>query len=72
MSSVEEIRLKHLREKVEKYETFVNERLRPDLKAVLEERDVVYSETAEFLALRNTIAAVRTAEESILQNSVSD
>lgn len=61
-SNVQEIRLKHINEKVQKYETFLNERLKPDLKAVLEERDGIYTETAEFLALRNTISAIQSAE----------
>ena len=50
MSSM--IRQKHLTEKILKYETFLNERLRPDLKAVLQERDEIFTETAEFVALR--------------------
>ena len=62
MSSVQEIKQKQISEKVFKYETFLNDRLKPDLKAVLEERDEVYTETAEFLALRNTISAIRSAE----------
>jgi prefoldin subunit 5 len=62
MSSVQEIKQKHIGEKVLKYETFLNDHLKPDLKAVLEERDGVYTETAEFLALRNTVSAVQSAE----------
>ena len=46
------IRQKHLTEKILKYETFLNERLRLDLKAVLQERDEIFTETAEFVALR--------------------
>jgi prefoldin alpha subunit len=61
MSSVQEIKQKNIGEKVVKYEAFLNDRLKPDLKAILEERDGVYSETAEFLALRNTISAIRSA-----------
>ena len=61
MSSVQEIKQKHIGEKVVKYEAFLNDRLKPDLKAILEERDGIYSETAEFLALRNTISAIRSA-----------
>jgi hypothetical protein len=48
MSSVQEIKQKHIGEKVLKYETFLNDHLKPDLKAVLEERDGVYTETANF------------------------
>ena len=38
--------------KVRQYETFLNETLRGDLRRSLEERDGVYQEQAEFLALR--------------------
>ena len=61
-STVHELKLKQVREKVVKYEHFLNERLKPDLKAVLDERDGIYTETAEFLALRNSISAIQAAE----------
>ena len=48
--------LDDINEKVLKYETFLSERLRPDLKAALEDRDKLYAEIAEFLALKNSIA----------------
>ncbi|XP_023332095.1 protein UXT homolog [Eurytemora carolleeae] len=48
-----------IREKILRYETHLNETLRNDLKTCLELRDKVYSEQAEFLALRNTILAIR-------------
>ena len=51
-----------INEKVLKYETFLSERLRPDLKAALEERDKLYAETAEFLALKNSIAAIKATK----------
>ncbi|KAI8913908.1 hypothetical protein DFJ77DRAFT_431465 [Powellomyces hirtus] len=40
---------------VKKYETFVNERLRPDLQKALEARDKVYDIISEYLKLRNQI-----------------
>ena len=46
-------------EKVLKFETFVNDQLKPDLRFVLEARDKVYSEIAEFLALKNSILAIQ-------------
>jgi len=49
-------------EKLLKYEAFINDQLKPDLKAVLEARDKVYSEIAEFLALKNSILAIQAAE----------
>lgn len=44
-----------LREKVTKYEHFLNERLRTDLRAVLDHRDTIYSDMAEYLQLRNVL-----------------
>ena len=38
--------------KVRRYEAFLNETLRGDLRRCLEERDGVYQEQAEYLALR--------------------
>ena len=48
-------------EKVLKFETFLNEKLKPDLKSVLEERDKIYGEIAEFLALKNSIETIKRA-----------
>ena len=50
------------RRKVEQYEVFLNDTLRGDLRKMLEQRDVIYSEQAEFLALRNSIHAIQLAE----------
>ena len=44
-----------LQEKVTKYEQFLNERLRTDLRAVLDHRDAIYSDMAEYLQLRNVL-----------------
>lgn len=44
-----------IRDKVTRYEHFLNERLRTDLRAVLEHRDAVYSDMAEYLQLRNVL-----------------
>ena len=48
--------------KVSKYEEFLNERLKPDLNSVLQQRDKIYEEIAEYLALKNTISAVQKSE----------
>ena len=53
--------LDQIDDKVIKYETFLSERLRPDLKDALEERDKLYAETAEFLALKNSIEAIKAS-----------
>lgn len=50
--------------KVEIYEQFLNEKLRNDLKIVLNERDKVFSEIADYLQIKNTI-------ENIIQNGKS-
>ena len=46
--------------KVKSFETFLNEKLRPDLKSVLEDRDKIYEEIAEYLSLKNSIEALQT------------
>jgi len=38
--------------KVKKYETFLNDQLRPDLKSVLEDRDKIYEDISEYSALK--------------------
>ena len=48
-------------EKVAQFEAFLNDKLKPDLNSVLQERDRLYAETAEFLALKNAIAAIKAA-----------
>ncbi len=47
-------------EKIQKYEEFVNERLRADLQRVLEMRDAVYGDLSEYLQLRNVIEKLRS------------
>lgn len=42
-------------QKVTKYEAFVNERLRTDLEKILEARDAVYADIAEYLQLQNVV-----------------
>ena len=51
-----------IRSKVLRYESFLDEQLKPDLESVLTERDKLYAETAEFLALKNSILAIQKAE----------
>ena len=47
--------------KVKKYETFLNDQLRPDLKSVLEDRDKIYEDISEYSALKNSIEAIQSA-----------
>lgn len=51
-----------LPEKVEKYEKFLNERLRGDLKIVLSQRDKVHDDIAEWTQLRQTIDHLHSVE----------
>ena len=48
--------------KIARYENFLNETLRTDLKKTLERRDEIYTEQAEYLALRNSINAIKLAD----------
>lgn len=47
--------LDSLPKKVTEYEKFLNDRLKTDLQAVLESRDSVFSDIAEYMQLRNVI-----------------
>ena len=49
-------------QKVSRYESFLNETLRTDLKNTLLLRDKIYQEQAELLALRNSINAIKLAD----------
>ena len=53
---------KDIASKVAQYETFLNETLRTDLKNTLTLRDKIYQEQAEYLALRNSINAIKLAD----------
>jgi prefoldin alpha subunit len=57
--------MEKLPEKVEKYEKFLNEKLKADLNTVLAEREQVFSEIAEYLQIKTTI-------EKILENQGPD
>eukprot|EP00088_Acartia_fossae_P037578 TRINITY_DN3878_c0_g1_i10.p1 TRINITY_DN3878_c0_g1~~TRINITY_DN3878_c0_g1_i10.p1 ORF type:complete len:180 (-),score=27.56 TRINITY_DN3878_c0_g1_i10:72-560(-) len=52
---------KELEKKITRYETHLNEVLRKDLEKCLELRDKIYTEQAEFLALRNSITTIKEA-----------
>lgn len=53
-----------INKKVLSYETFLNETLRGDLRKILENRDEIYSEIAEYLELKNTIDKLKEADFS--------
>uniref|UniRef100_A0A915KGX2 Protein UXT n=1 Tax=Romanomermis culicivorax TaxID=13658 RepID=A0A915KGX2_ROMCU len=46
-------------EKVLAYEAFLNEKLRHDLKIVMDQRDSVYEEVAEYMILKQTIEKLK-------------
>lgn len=50
--------------KVESYEAFLNERLKTDLKKVMDLRDNVSSEIAEYLQLRNVIERIKESDSA--------
>jgi len=52
---------REIAEKITKYETHLNETLRKDLQTCLEVRDKIFQEQAEYLALKNSIIAIRDA-----------
>ncbi|CAG5120426.1 unnamed protein product [Candidula unifasciata] len=45
--------------KVLEYETFLNERLREDLRKILEDRDELYEEVSEYFQLKSTIQKIQ-------------
>ena len=49
-----------LSQKVVKYEQFLNERLRSDLKVVLRKRDAILEDLSEYSQLKNTIELLQT------------
>lgn len=50
-------------EKITKFEEFLNEKLRSDLRQVLNSRESVYSDIAEYLQLRNVIEKLRQEDQ---------
>lgn len=58
--------------KVAEYETFLNERLKTDLQAVLESRDLVFSDIADYMQLKNVIEQLqgRKADDTQLKTMV--
>ncbi|CAG2211454.1 Protein UXT homolog,Protein UXT [Mytilus edulis] len=52
----------NMRDKVTQYETFLNEKLRKDLSKILEQRDEVYKQTAEYLQLKTVIETIKQTD----------
>lgn len=53
-----------MEKKIESYETFVNEKLRSDLAKVLNEQELIYTEIAEYLQLKDFIKNTQLAKNS--------
>ncbi|KAJ3435778.1 protein uxt [Anaeramoeba flamelloides] len=47
------------RQKIVQYEQFINEKLKPDLKKVLDSRDKIYERISKYLVLQNNIKLVQ-------------
>ncbi|KAJ3437521.1 protein uxt [Anaeramoeba flamelloides] len=47
------------RQKIVQYEQFINEKLKPDLKKVLDARDKIYERISKYLVLQNNIKLVQ-------------
>jgi len=48
--------------KIQEYERFLNEKLREDLRKLLEQRDEIYGQIAEYLQLKNSIEQIQKAK----------
>lgn len=51
-----------MEEKVRRYETFLNERLKKDLEKVLKSREELYSDISEYLQLKTVVEQLKVAE----------
>ncbi|KAJ2787049.1 hypothetical protein GGI15_001037 [Coemansia interrupta] len=59
-----------VQEVIDKYEDFINTRLKPDLEETLQVRDTIYSRTSEYLKLKTHIDTIRTQELDELETKV--
>jgi prefoldin alpha subunit len=48
--------------KITEFESFVNEKLRNDLRVVLDEQDKIYTDVAEYLQIKDTIEKITQAK----------
>ena len=54
----------HIDPKVKKYESFLNDKLKMDLKITHEERDKLYKQIAEYMQLKQVIGAIKIEQKS--------
>ena len=55
---------KQLEDKIYRYESFLNDKLKNDLKVVLEQRNSVSQEASEYLQLKNVIERLKSSNSS--------
>lgn len=55
-------------QRLAKFETFINDRLRPDLMAILARRDAVFAEIADYVQLRSQVLALNPGVETKSKN----
>ncbi|KAL1021639.1 hypothetical protein UPYG_G00015950 [Umbra pygmaea] len=60
----------NIEERVLQYETFISDVLKRDLERVLEQRDVVYENIAQYLQLKNTIESLKESEMKELKTEI--
>ncbi|XP_061920056.1 protein UXT-like [Entelurus aequoreus] len=60
----------NVEQKVLQYEKFIDDVLKKDLQAVMEQRDSVYDQTAQYLQLKNTIQSLQETGSQRLKTDV--
>eukprot|EP01130_Rhizamoeba_saxonica_P018651 TRINITY_DN9405_c0_g1_i1.p1 TRINITY_DN9405_c0_g1~~TRINITY_DN9405_c0_g1_i1.p1 ORF type:complete len:195 (-),score=34.22 TRINITY_DN9405_c0_g1_i1:16-600(-) len=60
-----------IKQKITKYETFINDRLKMDLQQVLLDRDQVYQDISDYLELRNNIEALQETNSKQIESMVN-
>jgi prefoldin alpha subunit len=55
-------------DKITKFEEFLNEKLAIDLKQIINERDSVYQEIANYMQLKNVLIKIREGPESVINS----
>ena len=57
-------------EKAKQFEAFINEKMKPDLKFLLQSRERVYEEVSEYEKLKQTICQLDTSNQDIIKTKV--
>ncbi|TNV75615.1 hypothetical protein FGO68_gene13414 [Halteria grandinella] len=56
--------------KLLKYESFIDDKLKPDLRKILEKRDQIDRELSQYLQLRNTLEMIREQKLKVFETQV--